>query len=128
MAKNNLTVRAVTHESQKIPDKTIAEAKAFVTIQVPYLIGPHRDKKWIANMDQTPVYFSMTPRTTVESRGARTVINLIVFNGPMLEPSLPPYSPRTKISCYLETSTTQQRSTLSSFALLCLAIFFRFIP
>ena len=73
MAKKNLNLWAVTHEYQKIPDETIAEAKAFVSIQVPYLIGPHRDKKWIANMDLTPVYFSMTPRTTVESRGARTV-------------------------------------------------------
>ena len=63
MAKKTLSILAVTHDSQMIPEETIAKAKAFVIIQVPFLIGPHRGKKWIANMDQTPVYFSMTPRT-----------------------------------------------------------------
>ena len=33
MAKKNLTLWAVMHESQKIPDETIAEAKSFVSKQ-----------------------------------------------------------------------------------------------
>jgi DDE superfamily endonuclease len=34
---------------------------------------PGRDKRFIINMDQTPVFFSMTPKTTLDERGTRTV-------------------------------------------------------
>ena len=68
MAKKTLSILAVTHDSQMIPEETIAKAKAFVIIQVPFLIGPLRGKKWIDNMDQIPVYFSMTPRTLLLTR------------------------------------------------------------
>jgi hypothetical protein len=34
---------------------------------------PNRDERYVINMDQTPVYFSMTPTTRLEKVGARTV-------------------------------------------------------
>ena len=34
---------------------------------------PGRDKRFIINMDQTPVFFSMTPKTTLDERGTRSV-------------------------------------------------------
>ena len=33
----------------------------------------HRDKKYIRNMDQTAVYFSMTPGTTLDKCGAKSI-------------------------------------------------------
>jgi hypothetical protein len=35
----------------------------------PSLRGPHRDKQWTWNMDQTPVYFSYHRNKTLHKRG-----------------------------------------------------------
>ncbi len=35
--------------------------------------GPHRDRRYILNMDQMPVYFSMLKKRTLEIVGAKTV-------------------------------------------------------
>ena len=37
------------------------------------LEGPHRDRRYILNMDQTPVYFLMSKKRTLEIVGAKTV-------------------------------------------------------
>ena len=37
------------------------------------LLGPHRDRRFILNMDQTPVYFCMTRKRTLEVVGVKTV-------------------------------------------------------
>ena len=37
----------------------------------PFLEGPHRDRRFILNMDQTPVYFSMTAKRTLEVIGVK---------------------------------------------------------
>ena len=37
------------------------------------LLGPHRDRRFILNMDQTPVYFCMTRKKTLEVVGVKTV-------------------------------------------------------
>ena len=37
------------------------------------LQGPFRDKKYVINMDQTAVYFSMTLGTTLDKHGAKSI-------------------------------------------------------
>jgi DDE superfamily endonuclease len=34
---------------------------------------PYRDRRWIINMDQTPVFFSMTPKRTIAEKGKKTI-------------------------------------------------------
>jgi hypothetical protein len=70
---HNIVYRAATHEAQKAPQESQDAAKAFVLSLVPTINAPNRQLKYIVNMDQTPVYFSMTPKTTLETRGVRTV-------------------------------------------------------
>jgi DDE superfamily endonuclease len=40
---------------------------------IPSMNMPGRDKRFIINMDQTPVFFSMTPKTTLDEHGTRSV-------------------------------------------------------
>jgi hypothetical protein len=70
---NNIVIRVATHEAQKPPKEAMDAAKAFVHSLVPTLRAPNRQLSFILNMDQTPVYFSMTPNTTLETRGVRSV-------------------------------------------------------
>jgi len=37
------------------------------------MFGPSRDKKYIINMDQTPVYFLMNPSKTLDFIGTKTI-------------------------------------------------------
>ena len=70
---NNIVIRKKTHEAQAAPEVHEGKAKAFILTTRTLLQGPHRHKKYIINMDQTAVYFSMTPGTTLEKRGAKSV-------------------------------------------------------
>ena len=62
-----------THESQRHPDEVKEEAQDFLSEMKKKVVGPHRDKHFIINMDQTPVYFSMEPSKTLELIGRKTV-------------------------------------------------------
>lgn len=73
MLKHNLSLRASTHEAQRAPVEVQEEARKFVEDIRPTMEGPHQNLYWIANMDQTPIFFSMTPKRTYNVRGARTV-------------------------------------------------------
>lgn len=70
---NGIVIRAKTHESQRLPQEVMDEAKGFVNRIRPSANMPNRDKRFIINMDQTPVFFSMVPNNTLQQRGSRTV-------------------------------------------------------
>lgn len=70
---HSLTYRMGTHESQRHPDEVKEEAQDFLSEMKKKVVGPHRDKRFIINMDQTPVYFSMEPSKTLELIGRKTV-------------------------------------------------------
>jgi hypothetical protein len=70
-SKYGLVYRATTNESQRLPSEVREEALGYVEAVRPRLVGRHED--YIINMDQTPVFFSMTAKKTLERRGARTV-------------------------------------------------------
>jgi hypothetical protein len=44
-----------------------------MNIMRPFIEGPHCDRRFILNMDQTPVFFCMTRKKTIEVIGVKTV-------------------------------------------------------
>lgn len=71
LRSHSLVMRAKTHEAQRPPGEVLQDAKTFMEDIRPIVAA--RNKKYILNMDQTPVFFSMVPRTTLNLRGARSV-------------------------------------------------------
>ena len=51
----------------------VDEAKHFVSRITPLLASLNRDQRYIINMDQTPVFFSMVPNKTPNIAGARSI-------------------------------------------------------
>ena len=70
---HGLVHRVHTHESQRPPHEVANEATDFIVRIRPLLRGMFSHEDWIINMDQTPVFFLMVPRTTLDHVGARTV-------------------------------------------------------
>jgi hypothetical protein len=70
---NKLVIRSRTHQAQKSRRVMEQHGQEFVASIVPRLQEFGRDQRFIINMDQTPVFFSMTPKTTLQVRGSKTV-------------------------------------------------------
>jgi hypothetical protein len=62
-----------THQLQRKPEEVAVEATDYMNLMRPLLVGPHRDRHFILNMDQTLVYFCMTRKRTLEVVGVKTV-------------------------------------------------------
>jgi hypothetical protein len=73
LAANNLVIRSKTHQAQKCRSVMEEAGQEWITSIVPHLQAPGRDQRFIINMDQTPIFFSMTPKTTLQARGSKTV-------------------------------------------------------
>lgn len=74
MAQNGLAVRTGTHQAQAPPQTVEVMAVDFiVNIARPAVTAFHRDKDFIMNMDQTPVFFSMHPTKSVDTIGTKTI-------------------------------------------------------
>jgi hypothetical protein len=73
LESNNLVIRSKTHQAQKCRSEMEATGQDFITSIVPRLQEVGRDQQFIINMDQTPIFFSMTPKTTLQTRGSKTV-------------------------------------------------------
>jgi len=61
------------HQTQRKPEEVAAEALDYMNLLRTLLLGPHRDWRFILNMDQMPVYFFMTRKKTLEVVGIKTV-------------------------------------------------------
>jgi hypothetical protein len=61
-----------THKLQRKPVEVEGEAKDYMHLICPFVIGNHRDPRFILNMDQTAVYFSMNSKRTLELIGKKT--------------------------------------------------------
>ena len=72
LAKYNFVYRTKTNEATRSPAEVYEESTAFMARSRPSLRGPHRDKRWIWNMDQTPVYFSCHRNKMLAKRGIKT--------------------------------------------------------
>ena len=69
LQSNGIVIRSKTYEVQTAPAEKREEAKAWVATVVPILTQPNHHQDWIADMDQTPVPFTMTPETTLNEQG-----------------------------------------------------------
>ena len=49
------------------------EAKGHLEVMVPIINNINRSPAFTLNMDQMPIWYAMTPKTTIEPRGSRTV-------------------------------------------------------
>ena len=74
LASHKYGIRIGTHVSQRLPSEVCQEAKEYVAgLRRSTMQDPCRDPRFILNMDQTPVFFTMTPHTTIEKRGKKIV-------------------------------------------------------
>lgn len=73
LRSNGYSIRASTRVGQASAAQTRGIATQFMGHVRALVSLPNRAKQWILNMDQTAVFFSMVPRTTLHRRGGRTV-------------------------------------------------------
>jgi len=71
--KNCFVLRRKTTKSNAHPQETIDKSLAFLQIVRPIISAPDSEKKFIINMDQTPIWFSMPPQSTLELQGSTTI-------------------------------------------------------
>jgi hypothetical protein len=57
MKRHSYTYRMGTHESQRPPEEVANKARVWMDHTRPLVTGPHRDLRYVINMDQTPVFF-----------------------------------------------------------------------
>jgi hypothetical protein len=70
---HSLVYRMGTDESQHKPDEVAAEASDYMAVMHRLVDGSHRDRRFILNMDQTPVFFTMNAKRMLEVVRVRTV-------------------------------------------------------
>jgi len=73
MRAHSLVYRMGTHVSQRNPEEVRQEATEYMEVMRRIVVGPHRDMRYIINMDQTPVYFAMNAKRTIDVVGVKTV-------------------------------------------------------
>jgi hypothetical protein len=71
--QNGLVHRIATHCAQRPPVEVKEDAFSYIVLVVPKCVGHTHDKNFILNMDQINTYFRMSPRTTINQRGARAI-------------------------------------------------------
>jgi hypothetical protein len=62
LEKHSIVFRMGTKVLQHPPGEVCQEAQEFQDFIRPMHQGPKHDLRWIINMDQTPVFFSMHPK------------------------------------------------------------------
>jgi hypothetical protein len=62
-----------THETQRKSEDVATEASDYMNIMRLFLEGPHRNWRFILNIDQMLVFFCITRKKTIEVIGVKTV-------------------------------------------------------
>ena len=73
VASHGLKHRMGTHESQRDPRETAAEALDYMQHVRVKLAQPNRHADYIINMDQTPIPFTFNSKRTLEMVGKKTI-------------------------------------------------------
>jgi hypothetical protein len=73
MRAHSFVYRMGTHKTQHKPEEVEGEVKDYMRLIGPFVIGSHRDPRFILNMDQTPVCFLMNSKRTYELIGKKTI-------------------------------------------------------
>jgi DDE superfamily endonuclease. len=81
LKSNGFSIRSATRVAQSSSEAVQDLANQFMDHVRPLLSLDCRDKQWIMNMDQTAMFFSMKPRTTIDEKGRRTVTVRDTKNG-----------------------------------------------
>jgi hypothetical protein len=66
MHAHSFSYRMGTHTSQRPPAEVESKAFDFMQFMRVIVSGGNRDRRFIINMDQTPIYFSMSSKRTLE--------------------------------------------------------------
>jgi hypothetical protein len=69
---HSFSYRMGMHTLQRPPVEVEGEASDFMRFVRVIVSGANRDRRFILNMDQTPVYFSMSSKKTLELIGKKT--------------------------------------------------------
>ena len=70
---HDFVLRRGTHESQRTPAAVAADAMDYMSYIRPKVSCPLRQQRYILNMDQTLIFFSMHAKTTLDLVGTRTI-------------------------------------------------------
>jgi hypothetical protein len=62
-----------THTSQRVPAEVESEPLDHMAYMRCIILGSNRDRRFILNMDQTPVYFLMSTKHALEVIGKKTI-------------------------------------------------------
>jgi len=73
MHAHSFSYRMGTHMSQQPPAEVESKAFDFMRFMCVIVSGGNRDRHFILNMDQTPVYFSMSSKRTLEVIREKTI-------------------------------------------------------
>jgi hypothetical protein len=65
--------RMGTHTSQRPPAKVASEALDYIVYMRRIVVNSNRNRHFILNMDQTPVYFAMSAKQMLELIGKQTI-------------------------------------------------------
>ena len=71
--KYDLVHRVSTHTPQKPPETAKDDARSYLQLAVPKCVGCTCSQDFLLNMDQRNNYFGVSPKSTVNVRGSRTV-------------------------------------------------------
>jgi hypothetical protein len=72
---HSLVYQMGTHLCQRTPEEVETETSNCMRLICPLLFGPHRDRRFILNMDQMPVYFLMSTKRTLDVVGKKQSIS-----------------------------------------------------
>ena len=71
--RNHFAICRITHTSQVDPTEMVSNANNWLEIMRPIVNAVGVQKKFILNMDQTPMYLSMCPHSSLNFQGEATV-------------------------------------------------------
>ena len=84
--KYGLVHRVGTHTSQKPPEAAKDDARSYLQLVVPKCVGHTRSPDFLLNIDQTNNYFGVSPKSTANVCGGRTVNMRKGASGKILPP------------------------------------------
>ncbi len=71
--KHNYVYHTKTNKAMRAPQEVSDKVQEFLEFTCPLLLGPHRNQRWIFNMDQMPLHVSYHSSKTFEKSGNKTI-------------------------------------------------------
>ena len=71
--RNFFNIRRITHTGQENPNDRALQADQWLDVIRPIVRAPGVNKKFVLNMDQTPMFLTMLPSTSLHFQGDHTV-------------------------------------------------------